>query len=129
MALLCVFPVDIMFSKYFRDYATGERGGNTPPARSPKGTPASSSSNGKRPMSPPAGVPSKGPVKRTRASSLGTPPTGSSKPSSTPPPPPPTKEEKGVSSLLPAHLRGGGVCISVPLLLMTKGKPPPWLFL
>ncbi|KAL0439396.1 UNVERIFIED_CONTAM: hypothetical protein Slati_2422600 [Sesamum latifolium] len=96
--------------------------GNTPPARSPKGTPVSSGSKGKRPMSPPAGVPSEGPAKRTRASSLGTPPTGSSKPSATPPPPPPIKEEKGISPW-PSPSSSGG-CISVPLLLRTKGRLP-----
>ncbi|KAL0455943.1 UNVERIFIED_CONTAM: hypothetical protein Slati_0933500 [Sesamum latifolium] len=101
-----------MFTKYFRDYAAGERGGSTPPARSPKGTPASSGSKGKRPMSPPAGVTSEGPSKRIRASSLGTPPTGSSKPSATPPPPPPIKEEKGVLfSAIPLFLGGGGLYV------------------
>ncbi|KAL0402485.1 UNVERIFIED_CONTAM: hypothetical protein Slati_4278400 [Sesamum latifolium] len=78
-----------MFSKYLRDYFAGDKGGGTPPSRSPRGTPASSGSKGKRPMSPPSGY---------RASSLGTPPTGSSRPSATPPPPPPLKEEKGASS-------------------------------
>ncbi|KAL0303221.1 UNVERIFIED_CONTAM: hypothetical protein Sradi_6190200 [Sesamum radiatum] len=52
----------------------------------------------KRPISPPAMVTSEGPAKRTRASSQGTPPTGSSKRSATQPPLPPIKEEKGVSS-------------------------------
>ncbi|KAL0290211.1 UNVERIFIED_CONTAM: hypothetical protein Sradi_7054900 [Sesamum radiatum] len=51
MGLLYVFLTDIMFNKYFRDYAEREKGGNTPPGRSPKGTPASSSSKGKRPLS------------------------------------------------------------------------------
>ncbi|KAL0445723.1 UNVERIFIED_CONTAM: hypothetical protein Slati_1700200 [Sesamum latifolium] len=86
---------DIMFSKYFRDYAEKEKGGNTPPGRSPKGTPTSSSSKGKRPMSPPIGTPLEGPAKRTRASSLETSPVSSSKPSANPLPPPLLKEEKG----------------------------------
>ncbi|KAL0434287.1 UNVERIFIED_CONTAM: hypothetical protein Slati_2763000 [Sesamum latifolium] len=58
---------DIMFNKYFWDYAAGERGGDTPPAHLPRGTPASSGSKGKSPMSPPIGVTSEGPAKRTRA--------------------------------------------------------------
>ncbi|KAL0303217.1 UNVERIFIED_CONTAM: hypothetical protein Sradi_6189800 [Sesamum radiatum] len=62
--------------------------------RSPKGTQASSSSKGKRSVSPPTGTPPEGPAKMTQASSLGTPPVSSPKPSSTPPPPPPAKEEK-----------------------------------
>ncbi|KAL0293185.1 UNVERIFIED_CONTAM: hypothetical protein Sradi_6952300 [Sesamum radiatum] len=126
MNLLCVLPTDIMFSKYFWDYAIGERGGNTPPARSPKGTPASSGSIGKRPISPPVGAPSEGPAKRIRTSSLGTPPSGSSRPSATPPPPPPFKEEKGISPQ-PSRSSLGG-CISILLLHRTKGKPPLWLF-
>ncbi|KAL0445045.1 UNVERIFIED_CONTAM: hypothetical protein Slati_2227200 [Sesamum latifolium] len=83
-----------MFKKYLCDYA----GGGTPPPRSPRGTPASNRSKGKRSVSPPPGVTPGGPAKRTRASSLGTPPTSSSKPSSTPPPHPSLKEEKGVPS-------------------------------
>ncbi|KAL0446408.1 UNVERIFIED_CONTAM: hypothetical protein Slati_1768700 [Sesamum latifolium] len=49
-------------------------------------------------MSLPTGIASKGPANQIRESSLGTPPTISSRPSATPPPPPPFKEEKGVSS-------------------------------
>ncbi|KAL0462878.1 UNVERIFIED_CONTAM: hypothetical protein Slati_0175400 [Sesamum latifolium] len=98
-----------MFSKYFRDYSAGEKGGATPP-RSPRGTPASSGSKGKRPMSPPAGITFEGPAKRTRASSLGTPPTGSSRPSATLPPPPPPKEEKGISSR-PSRSSSGGLYV------------------
>ncbi|KAL0439419.1 UNVERIFIED_CONTAM: hypothetical protein Slati_2424900 [Sesamum latifolium] len=60
--------------KYLRDYATGEHGGGTPPSRSPRGTPASSGSKGKRPVSPSLGVILGGPSKRTRASSLVPPP-------------------------------------------------------
>ncbi|KAL0445088.1 UNVERIFIED_CONTAM: hypothetical protein Slati_2231500, partial [Sesamum latifolium] len=97
---------DIMFSKYFRDYAEREKDGNTPPARSPKGTPASSGSKGKRPMSPPTGTPTEGPAKRTRASSLGTPPISSSKPSATPPPPLLPRRRRGFPLGPPAPLRG-----------------------
>ncbi|KAL0421053.1 UNVERIFIED_CONTAM: hypothetical protein Slati_3128200 [Sesamum latifolium] len=62
-------------------------------------------------MSHPTGMPNEGPAKRTRASSLGTPPISSSKPSVTPPPPPPsTKEEKGVSSR-PSRSFSGGLYI------------------
>ncbi|KAL0361930.1 UNVERIFIED_CONTAM: hypothetical protein Sradi_3877500 [Sesamum radiatum] len=50
-------PLAIIFSKYFREYAERGKGGSTPSGRSPKGTPASSSSRGKRPMSPPTGTP------------------------------------------------------------------------
>ncbi|KAL0411684.1 UNVERIFIED_CONTAM: hypothetical protein Slati_3758100 [Sesamum latifolium] len=111
MVLLYVLPADIMFRKYFQDYAAGEKGGSIPPTRSPKETPASSGSKGKRPMSPPAGVPSEGPAKRTRASSLGTPPTGISKPSVTPSPPPPDQGGEGgfFFSAFPLFL-GGAIC-------------------
>ncbi|KAL0416461.1 UNVERIFIED_CONTAM: hypothetical protein Slati_3478000 [Sesamum latifolium] len=85
-----------------------EKGGGASSSRSPKGTPFSSGSKGKRPISPPGGITSEGPAKRTRASSLGTPPTGSSKPSATPPPPPPIKEEKWVSSR-PSRSSSGGL--------------------
>ncbi|KAL0411955.1 UNVERIFIED_CONTAM: hypothetical protein Slati_3785200 [Sesamum latifolium] len=93
------------------EYAAGENGGGAPSSHSPKGTPASSGSKGKKPMPPPRGVTSEGPAKRTRASSLGTPPIGSSKPSATPPPPPPIKEEKGVSSWPSRSSSGLGVVI------------------
>ncbi|KAL0438689.1 UNVERIFIED_CONTAM: hypothetical protein Slati_2351900 [Sesamum latifolium] len=45
---------DIMFSKYFREFSDKERekGGNTLPSHSTRGTPASSASRGKMPMSP-----------------------------------------------------------------------------
>ncbi|KAL0449052.1 UNVERIFIED_CONTAM: hypothetical protein Slati_1461600 [Sesamum latifolium] len=66
---------DIMFSKYFREFSEKEkereRGGNTPPSRSARGTSASSASKGKRSMSPSGGTPSEGPAKKTRASSTG----------------------------------------------------------
>ncbi|KAL0462786.1 UNVERIFIED_CONTAM: hypothetical protein Slati_0166200 [Sesamum latifolium] len=87
-----------------------ERRVGTPLPRVRQRNPASSSSKGKRPMSPPSRMPNEGPAKRTRTSSLGTPPISSSKHSVTPPPPPPppTKEEKGVSSRSPSLLGGGG---------------------
>ncbi|KAL0345833.1 UNVERIFIED_CONTAM: hypothetical protein Sradi_4414600 [Sesamum radiatum] len=94
---------DIMFSKYLPDYAARERGAGTP-SRSPRGTLASSGSKGQRPMSPPTRITSEGSAKRTRASSLGTPPTCSSKPSATPPPPPLFKDEKGSPPSHPEHL-------------------------
>ncbi|KAL0430672.1 UNVERIFIED_CONTAM: hypothetical protein Sradi_0693200 [Sesamum radiatum] len=110
MDLWCVLFAEIMFSKYFRDYAEREKGGSTPPARLPKGTPVSSSLKGKRPMSPPTGTPTEGSAKRTRASSLGTPPISSFKPSAIPPPPPPpppVKDDKGgFLSALSLLLRG-----------------------
>ncbi|KAL0444714.1 UNVERIFIED_CONTAM: hypothetical protein Slati_2194100 [Sesamum latifolium] len=83
------------------DYAEREKGGNNPPGRSPKRTPASSSSKGKRPMSHPTGTPPEGPAKRTRASSLGTPPVSSSKPSVTPPPDLPPGRRRGLLLVLP----------------------------
>ncbi|KAL0411661.1 UNVERIFIED_CONTAM: hypothetical protein Slati_3755800 [Sesamum latifolium] len=63
----------------------------------PRGPPLLVGRKGKRLVSPLTGIAFEGPAKRTRASSLETPPTGSSRPLATPPPPPPFKEEKGVS--------------------------------
>ncbi|KAL0355469.1 UNVERIFIED_CONTAM: hypothetical protein Sradi_3993800 [Sesamum radiatum] len=90
--LIVCFSTDIIFSKYFQELSDKERerGGSTPTSRSTRGTPASSTSKGKRPMSP-----SEGPAKRTRGGSTGTPAAFSSKPSM-PSPSPPVKEEKGV---------------------------------
>ncbi|KAL0386272.1 UNVERIFIED_CONTAM: hypothetical protein Sradi_3021500 [Sesamum radiatum] len=86
-----------MFSKYFQELSDKERerGGSKPASRSARGTPASSTSKGKRLMSPSEGAPSEGPAKRTRGGSTGTPPAFSYKPSM-PSPPPPVKEENGI---------------------------------
>ncbi|KAK4406597.1 hypothetical protein Sango_0666200 [Sesamum angolense] len=89
---------DVMFSKYSRDYATGDRGEGISPSQSPRGTPASSSSKGKRSTSPSPGLTPGGLAKRTRASSLGTPPTRSSRSSSTLVHFPSSEEERGVPS-------------------------------
>ncbi|KAL0409687.1 UNVERIFIED_CONTAM: hypothetical protein Sradi_1903100 [Sesamum radiatum] len=91
-----------MFSKYFQVLSDKERerGGSTPASRSARGTPGSSTSKGKRPMSPSERAPSEGPAKRTRGGLIGTPPAFSSKPSM-PSPPPPVKEEKGVPPRTP----------------------------
>ncbi|KAL0295360.1 UNVERIFIED_CONTAM: hypothetical protein Sradi_6839500 [Sesamum radiatum] len=99
---------DIMFSKYLRDYAVGEHGGGTPPPHSPRGTPTSSGTKGKRPVSPLPGVMSKCPAKRTRENSLGTPPTGSSRPSSSSPSPPALNEERGFPSK-PSRVSSGNL--------------------
>ncbi|KAL0463076.1 UNVERIFIED_CONTAM: hypothetical protein Slati_0195200 [Sesamum latifolium] len=78
-------------------------------------------------MSPPVGIASEGPTKRTRASALGTPPTGSSRPSATPPPPPPLKEERGVSSR-PSRASSGGLYVRSSSE-QDEGRFPPWLLL
>ncbi|KAL0313124.1 UNVERIFIED_CONTAM: hypothetical protein Sradi_5711700 [Sesamum radiatum] len=100
--LFVCFSTYIMFSKYFQELSDKERErrGNTPASRSARGTPASSTSKGKRPMSP-----SEGPAKRTRGGSTGTPPAFSSKPSM-PSPHPPIKEEKGVPPRSPRSSGG-----------------------
>ncbi|KAL0411718.1 UNVERIFIED_CONTAM: hypothetical protein Slati_3761500 [Sesamum latifolium] len=98
--------VSVMFSKYLRELSEKEKGGATPPSHSGRGTPASSASKGKRPMSPSGGTPSEGPAKRTRASSIATPPASSLRPSAPPPPPPPNREEKGVPPRSPRSSGG-----------------------
>ncbi|KAL0293255.1 UNVERIFIED_CONTAM: hypothetical protein Sradi_6948600 [Sesamum radiatum] len=106
-------------------YEWGERW-VTPLTCSPKGIPASNGSKGKRPMSPHAGVTFEGPSKRTRASSLGTPPTSSSKPSATHLPLL-SRRKRGSLLGLPALLQG--VCLSIPPLLRTRERIPLGLML
>ncbi|KAL0454711.1 UNVERIFIED_CONTAM: hypothetical protein Slati_0810300 [Sesamum latifolium] len=84
-----------MFGKLLRNQSGNCRGG-TPPPRSPRGTPSSSESKGKRPTSASLGTALGGSSKKSRMSSLSTPPSSSTKPSSGLFPPPPLKDKRGV---------------------------------
>ncbi|KAL0448614.1 UNVERIFIED_CONTAM: hypothetical protein Slati_1417800 [Sesamum latifolium] len=62
-----------MVGKLLRNQS-GNRGGGTPPPRSPMGTPSSSDSKGKRPASASPGTALGGSSKKSRMSPLSTPP-------------------------------------------------------
>ncbi|KAL0455782.1 UNVERIFIED_CONTAM: hypothetical protein Slati_0917400 [Sesamum latifolium] len=116
---------DIMFNKYFREFSEKEkekeRGGNTPPSHSARGTfPAPPRERGL--CLPLGGTPSEGPAKKTRASSTGTPPVSSSRPSVPALPPPPAEKRRGC---LPGLLNLRADCLVVPPSHRRRGRPPP----
>ncbi|KAL0288946.1 UNVERIFIED_CONTAM: hypothetical protein Sradi_7085400 [Sesamum radiatum] len=84
-----------MFGKLLRNHFGG-RGGGAPRPRSPRETPSSSESKGKRFASASLGIAPGGSPKKSRMGSLSTPPSSSTKPPSGPPPPPTVKDERGV---------------------------------
>ncbi|KAL0394981.1 UNVERIFIED_CONTAM: hypothetical protein Slati_4464300 [Sesamum latifolium] len=81
-----------MFGKLLRNHNAEGRGGGTPPPRSPRGTPSSSESKEKRSASLSPGITPRGSSKKSRMSSLSTPPSSSVRS----PPHPILKDEKGV---------------------------------
>ncbi|KAL0440286.1 UNVERIFIED_CONTAM: hypothetical protein Slati_2511600 [Sesamum latifolium] len=82
------------FGKLLRNQS-GNRGGGTPPPRSPRETPPPHDSKGKRPATAPPSATLGGSSEKSRPAPKYL-PSGSSRPSLGLPPPPPVKDERGV---------------------------------
>ncbi|KAL0345973.1 UNVERIFIED_CONTAM: hypothetical protein Sradi_4428600 [Sesamum radiatum] len=72
-----------------RETTSRQHAAGIPLSRSPKGTPASSDSKGKRTASPTGGTTPEASFKKAKMSSLGTPQSNSARPSAMPSPHPP----------------------------------------